>query len=111
MSLHELLQQLSAKQIVFKDVLAYIEENYQYTASTFKNGNQQNAETENQGSARVLYFAKLNDLSKEDTLTLFAEHYDAVLSTPDGTDHQNIRQFMLEGWAGVDFDTIVLEKK
>jgi len=111
MTLNELLQQVQAKQIVFKDVLAYIEEHYNYTPSAFTNGTQQNAVTENQGSARVFYFAQLNNLSAADTLTLFAEHYDAVLSTPEGTDHQNIRQFMANGWDAVQFDNAVLFAK
>ncbi|MCA5005118.1 HopJ type III effector protein [Sphingobacterium bovistauri] len=111
MSLNELLQQLKAKQIVFKDVLAYIDAHYIYSPSAFKNGDQNNAETENQGSARVLSFAKLNNLSQDDTLALFAEHYDAVLSTPEATDHQNIRQFMLHGWNGVYFENTVLVEK
>jgi hypothetical protein len=111
MTLNELLQQLELKQIVFKDVLAHIEENYNYTASAFTNGMQENGATENQGSARVFYFAKLNNLSAEDTLTLFAEHFDAVLSTPDGSDHQNIRQFLANGWDAVQFDIAVLTEK
>ena len=111
MSLNQLLHQLSAKQIFFQDVLAFIEANYDYTPSAFKNGNQQNAETENQGSARVLFFAKLHNLSQEDTLSLFAEHYDAVLATPEGTDHQNIRQFQQFGWGGVSFENDVLASK
>ncbi|WP_159633820.1 HopJ type III effector protein [Sphingobacterium composti Ten et al. 2007 non Yoo et al. 2007] len=111
MSLNNLLHQLSAKQIFFLDVLAFIEANYNYTPSAFKNGNQQNAATENQGSARVLFFAKINNLSKEDTLSLFAEHYDAVLNSPEGNDHQNIRQFMANGWDTVSFDNAVLFEK
>ncbi|WP_160068537.1 HopJ type III effector protein [Sphingobacterium bovisgrunnientis] len=111
MTLNELLQQLESKQIVFKDVLAHIEENYNYTASAFTNGTQQNSASENQGSARVLFFAELNKLTKEQTLSLFAEHYDAVLSTPEGTDHQNIRQFMANGWDAVQFDNDVLSAK
>ncbi|MGN0002824.1 MAG: HopJ type III effector protein [Sphingobacterium composti] len=111
MSLNNLLHQLSAKQIFFLDVLAFIEANYNYTPSAFKNGNQQNAATENQGSARVLFFAKINNLSKEDTLSLFAEHYDAVLNSPEGNDHQNIRQFMANGWDAVSFDNAVLFEK
>jgi HopJ type III effector protein. len=35
-------------------------------------------------------------------LSLFAEHYAAVLATPEATDHQNIRQFMQNGWDGID---------
>ena len=44
----------------------------------------------------------LNKLDQEDTLTLFAEHYQSVLATPDGNDHQNIRNFMQTGWAGIE---------
>ena len=111
MTLNELLQQLQAKQIVFKDVLAYIEERYHYSASSFTNGNQHNSDSENQGSARILYFAKLNNLSKEETLLLFAEHYDAVTARPEGTDHQNIRQFLANGWEEVSFEKEVLTSK
>lgn len=111
MTLNELLEQLKAKQIQFKDVLAFIEEGYNYTPSAFTNGTQSNSENENQGSARVLYFAQLNNLSADDTLCLFAEHYDAVLETPNNTDHQNIRQFMHNGWDGVQFEKPVLSVK
>ena len=55
-------------------------------------------------SAKVFTFAQINNLSKEDTLTLFAEHYQAVLNTRNATDHQNIRQFMAHGWPGVVFE-------
>lgn len=108
MTTSNLINSLQAKQIQFKDVLTHIDELYNYSPSAFKNGNQVNAETENQGSARVLFFAKLNNLSKEDTLWLFAEHYGSVLNHPDGTDHQNIRQFQLNGWDGVSFEKDVL---
>ncbi|HMR19507.1 MAG TPA: HopJ type III effector protein [Sphingobacterium sp.] len=106
-----LLTQLDLKKIQFKDILDYIEKRYDYVPSAFQNGNQYNASHENQGSARVLSFAMIQDLSKEDTLKLFAEHYDAVLSTPQGFDHQNIRQFMQHGWDGVRFDKEVLTTK
>nr|WP_297306193.1 HopJ type III effector protein [uncultured Flavobacterium sp.] len=107
----DLLKKIENKEIVFSDVIAFIEENYNYTASAFSNGNQENAEDENQGSAKVLFFAKLNNLSKQDTLKLFVEHYQAVLETPTETNHQNIRQFMVNGWDGVSFQNTVLEVK
>ena len=56
----------------------------------------------------MLYFARLNKLSREDTLLLFAEHYRAVLDDPEGTNHQNIRQFMENGWEGVEFEGDIL---
>jgi len=104
--IQQLLEKLDSKTIQFKDVLAYIEDNYTYTVSAFQNGTQYNAENENQGSGRVFAFAQSQGLSKEDTLKLFAEHYDAVLNNPEGTDHQNIRQFMRNGWDGVKFEII-----
>jgi len=43
---------------------------------------------------------------------LFAEHYRSVLETPDGMDHMNIRNFMKNGWEGVNFENgISLTKK
>ncbi|MBP6191202.1 MAG: HopJ type III effector protein [Acinetobacter sp.] len=106
-----LLAQLKDGTAKFADVLAFIEAHYQHTPTAFKNGAQSNAATENQGSAKVFSFAKLQGLNQADTLSLFAEHYAAVLTTPDATDHQNIRQFMQHGWDGVTFDGTALSAK
>lgn len=106
-----LVQNAQNQHIQFSDVLAFIEQRYQHKPTAFKNGTNVNQATENQGSAKVLYFAQLHALSKEQTLPLFAEHYQAVLNTPDATDHQNIRQFMQQGWDGVQFDGVVLTEK
>ncbi len=110
----QLLQLISASKensIKFTDVLALIETYYTHQSTAFKNGDTYNEATQNQGSAKVLTFAKLNDLSAEDTLYLFAEHYQAVLAHPGATDHQNIRQFMAHGWAGVVFEGDALVAK
>ena len=106
-----ILEKLMNDEANFADVIAFIEDNYTYTASAFTNGNQENAVDQNQGSAKVLAFAKLNNYTENDTLKLFAEHYKAVLETPNGTDHNNIRQFMENGWDGVSFQNEVLTKK
>jgi len=108
MTLAELLIDIKAQRAQFKDVLAFVEQHYTYTASAFQNGAQHNGAHENQGSAKVLYLAQLNKLDAAETLYLFAEHYEAVLANPTGTDHQNIRQFQQHGWDGVSFDTVVL---
>ena len=108
---HELLSSLANKEIVFSDVLAYIAARYEHSPTAFTNGDQVNEETENQGSAKILAFASLNNLDKEQTLALFAEHYEAVLNDPEGDDHQNIRQFMLNGWDGVSFSGVALTLK
>lgn len=106
-----LLEQLKNGQAQFADVIAYIEQNYAHTPTAFQNGAQHNASTENQGSAKVFSFAQLNNLNPEETLALFAEHYAAVVATPEGTDHQNIRQFMQHGWQGIKFEGQALAAK
>jgi hypothetical protein len=103
-----LLADLKTDLTNFNQVIAFIETYYQHQPTAFKNGNVYNEATQNQGSAKVFAFAQLNELSEADTLHLFAEHYQAVLATPDGTDHQNIRQFMVNGWEGILFDGDVL---
>ena len=95
----------------FNEVIAFIEKYYQHQPTAFKNGEAYNEATQNQGSAKVFAFAKLNNLSVADTLYLFAEHYHAVLAHPDATDHQNIRQFMVHGWPGVVFEGTALVAK
>ncbi|QKJ30228.1 HopJ type III effector protein [Mucilaginibacter mali] len=106
-----LIKSLQNGSIAFKDVLEFIDARYQHQPTAFKNGDAYNEATQNQGSARVFSFARINELSKEDTLQLFAEHYQAVLNTPDGTDHQNIRQFMTHGWDGIVFEGEALTEK
>ena len=106
-----LLADLKAGTLTFKDVIAMIETNYQHTPTAFKNGDLANEETQNQGSAKVFAFAQLQNLSAADTLYLFAEHYQAVLANPDGTDHQNIRQFMAHGWEDITFEGVALTLK
>ena len=107
----DLLAQLAAGEAKFADVIAYIETRYTHTPTAFKNGHQSNATTENQGSAKVFAFARLNGLDQAQTLSLFAEHYAAVQATPQASDHQNIRQFMQNGWDGIAFEGQALTAK
>lgn len=98
--------------IEFKDVIAFIDEHYDFTPTKFTNGNTVNDAGQNNGSCKIFSFAKLNDLSKEETLNLFGEFYrEDVLKNPDGSDHQNIRNFMKSGWDGVSFEGKALSRK
>ncbi|MGK6341807.1 HopJ type III effector protein [Chryseobacterium sp. DT-3] len=98
--------------IQFKEVIAYIDENYDFTPTSFKNGNTVNEAGQNNGSCKVFSFAKLQGLSKEQTLPLFGEFYrEDVLKNPEGTDHQNIRNFMEYGWEGISFEEEALKGK
>ncbi|OOR87257.1 HopJ type III effector protein [Moraxella caviae] len=95
-----LLQGVTSGALKFSDIIAFIDSNYDYTPVQFYNGDAVNAAGTNEGSAKVFSFAKLHGLNQLDTLTLFAEHYQSVLATPDGSDHANIRNFMHYGWHG-----------
>lgn len=98
--------------IDFKEVIPYIDKHYDFTPTKFTNGNAINEANENNGSCKVFSFAKLNDLSKEQTLALFGAFYrEDVLGNPTGSDHQNIRNFMKSGWARISFAGEVLKKK
>lgn len=98
--------------IGFAETIEYIDTNYTFTPTAFKNGNQLNAAGENNGSCKIFAFAKLNHLEKDETLPLFGSYYFAdVLKNPEGNDHQNIRNFMNFGWDGISFDGEALELK
>lgn len=98
--------------IDFKDVISYIDEHYDFSPTKFTNGKTVNEANENNGSCKVLSFAKLNDLSKEETLALFGDFYrNEVLKNPEGDDHQNIRNFMEFGWDGILFEGEALREK
>lgn len=102
----------SAEEIQFKEVIAFIDEHYDFTPTKFTNGNTVNEADQNNGSCKVFSFAKLNDLSKEETLSLFGAFYrEDVLQNPEGTDHQNIRNFMNSGWEGISFEGKALTRK
>ncbi len=107
----QLLLDLKCGRAVFTDVISFVELYYTPYPTAFSNGTVNNAADTNQGSAKVLYFAQLNKLSKADTLSLFGEHYKAVLETPAGQDHQNIRQFIKFGFAGLQFGNPALTRK
>lgn len=99
------------QKLPFSEILGHIDSLYTHTPTAFKNGELQNAASENQGSAKIFYFAKINNLSKNDTLLLFAEHYQAVLDDLQGTSHQNIRNFMKFGTEGLIFENAALHLK
>jgi len=107
----EILEQLKSGEAKFADVLAHIEEAYTHTPTKFSNGIHLNEAHENQGSAKVFAFAKIHNLSVEQTLSLFAEHYQNVLDTPTAQNHQNIRQFIENGWEGIQFEGVALTAK
>ncbi|PRZ26458.1 HopJ type III effector protein [Flavobacterium granuli] len=98
--------------IAFTDTMATVEENYIFTPTAFQNGNQANAAGENSGSCKLFAFAKLQNLSQDETLACFgAYYYEDVLKNPTATDHQNIRNFMIHSWDGIKFEGEALKLK
>lgn len=111
-TVNELLSKVMAEEIFkFEETIAVIDLNYHFTPTAFKNGNQVNDAGQNNGSCKVFSFAKRHHLTKEETLFLFGEHYQSVLTTPEATDHQNIRNFMMYGWEGITFEGEALQSK
>lgn len=91
--------------IEFSETIAVIESNYIFTPTAFKNGDLYNKAGENSGSCKLFSFAKLQGFSKEETLACFGKFYfDDVLNDPNGTGHQNIRNFMKTGFDGLVFE-------
>lgn len=109
-----ILKQLKNKpeDIDFKEVIAYIDEQYDFTPTKFRNGNLVNEANEDNSSCKIFSFAKLNHFSKEETLFLFGAFYrEDVLGNPEGNDHQNIRNFMEFGWDGISFEGEALKAR
>ncbi|MBJ7538814.1 HopJ type III effector protein [Marinomonas transparens] len=100
------------EQVQFKEVIEAIDQMYDFVPASFTNGEQTNGVNENNGSCKVFAFAILHHLSEQETLHLFGNFYRIdVLENPSNTDHQNIRQFIKNGWAGVAFNSFPLVAK
>lgn len=97
--------------IVFADTMQVIDDNYDFIPTAFTNGTINNKAGENSGSCKLFAFAKLQKLSKEETLFCFGEHYQNVLEDKYGTSHQNIRNFMKTGFEVLVFEGDVLSAK
>ncbi|MBU2871556.1 HopJ type III effector protein [Colwellia sp. E2M01] len=107
----DLINQLDTapESVSFEQVMQVISDNYNYTPTTFTNGDVANEAGTNEGSCKIFYFAKLNALTAEQTLACFAQYYrEDVLKHPEATDHGNIRNFIKFGWDKVEFNSAAL---
>ena len=114
MSLSVLLEKIKSNvPVSFNETIKIITENYTYQPTEFSNGLGEsrliNKAGNNEGSCKIFAFAKMNQLDQSQTLNLFGDYYRLdVLNNPEGTDHQNIRNFMEQGWEGVSFQSPAL---
>ncbi len=112
MSVDNFLKKLTdnPQEIIFSEVMDAIDSKYVFSACEFSNGDLVNEKNQNNGSCKVFSFAKINNLSEQQTLFLFGQYYrDDVLKNPEGDDHQNIRNFMKPGWSGISFSADALK--
>jgi ribosome-associated protein YbcJ (S4-like RNA binding protein) len=94
----------SSRQVEFDDSIALIDSLYQFTPTAFRNGDAVSSADQNFGSCKILSFGQIQQFDVQQTLRCFGDFYQGVIDTPEGDDHQNIRQFMLHGWNGVVFE-------
>jgi hypothetical protein len=114
MTIEQLLEKLknTPEQIEFSEVIATIDEHYDFTLTAFKNGDTHNEAGQNSGSCKVFSFAKIQGFSEVQTLLCFGAFYRKdVLENPVGDNHQNIRNFMQYGWSGIHFEDVALTLK
>lgn len=112
MTVSELLDRVHTQPdtIEFDQVMQVIADHYRYTPTRFNNGPVVNEAGTNEGSCKIFAFAQLNNLSEMETLALFGRYYrEDVMGNPAGEDHANIRNFILDGWLGIQFEGAALE--
>ncbi len=105
MTLESFLQKLknNPEDIEFDDTMGIIDSLYTFTPTSFKNGDLINDAGQNSGSCKIFSFARLHNLTQDQTLACFGGYYrDDVLKHPENEDHQNIRNFIKSGWSGVE---------
>lgn len=110
----QLIEQLESapEAIEFDQVITVISEYYDYQPTGFSNGDVTNEAGTNEGSCKLFAFGLINQLSDQEMLACFGKYYrDDVLKNPNGTDHANIRNFMISGWDGIKFDQPALTAK
>lgn len=112
LSTQALIAALNAGSVEFSQTIATIDNEYDFTPTRFMNGETVNDAGNNNGSCKIFAFAKLHGLSEQATLNAFGDYYRVdVLQHPAKDDHQNIRNFMRFGWAGVRFEGEALQPK
>mmetsp|Transcript_16606 Transcript_16606/g.27997 ORF Transcript_16606/g.27997 Transcript_16606/m.27997 type:complete len:242 (-) Transcript_16606:365-1090(-) len=96
--------------VKFEEIMDLMKECYIFEPTAYTSGKGQpyevvNPAGTNSGSCKVFALGKLHNLTEDQTLKMFCEHYQGVLEDPNGTAHANIRSFMKNGWEGIEFAT------
>lgn len=105
---NEFLAALSKPEFMFETTLDFIETWFSFTPTAFQNGRVSNNASENQGSCKVFALHKLLNLSTEQTLLAFGQHYRDVIKTPDVQNHFNLREIVKNKSVNVEFEAFPL---
>ena len=105
------LEQLQSDEHMFATTLEFIETWLDFTPSAFQNGSVPNAVDQNQGSCKVFALAQLLELTQDQALRCFGEHYRDVVATPDVDNHHNLRRLLKEGLVDIAFEKFPLTQK
>ena len=114
MTVEEIIHQLKTDSINvdFSIIIKVIDTYYNFREVEFSNGDTINHAGQNNGSCKLFSFAKLNNLNQGETLACFGSYYrNDVLKFPEAIDHQNIRNFMIHSWDGIQFKDQALRLK
>lgn len=111
MPINAFRQRLNQDNLTLADTLSFIARHYEFSPTAFSNGALINHKGQNEGSCKILALAILEQLSEQEALQAFGEHYRHVLQTPEGTDHLNIRQLLKTGLSTVQFAHFPLQRK
>jgi hypothetical protein len=109
MSLESFIKKITTHSPVdFNETMTVIAENFDYQPTEFCNGLAEdlliNPASTNEGSCKIFAFARIQQLTQQQTLNLFGDYYRVdVLNNPEGISHRNIRNFMRYGWEGISF--------
>ena len=88
-------------ELELEEVLAAIDESFAFTPTAFSCGATRSASGENEASCRLLCWAQLRGLDRDETLACFGRHWRGL--DPNGSDHANIRQLAEHGLGAVRF--------
>lgn len=116
MTLDHFIELNQTSRVSFDQTQQVINQNYDYQPTTFSNGLGEdtliNEAGTNEGSCKIFAFAQIHNFDSQQTLNLFGDFYwQDVLGDPEGTGHQNIRNFIKHGWSGISFSGAALTAK
>ncbi|CAM3632453.1 HopJ type III effector protein [Parendozoicomonas haliclonae] len=106
----DFLDSLNSGTHAFAQTLSFVDNWYDFAPTAFQNGPVGNSAEQNQGSCKVLALSQLLNLSKEQTLCCFGEHYRDVLATPGENNHHNLRRLLQDGVTEIQFTTFPLTR-